>query len=372
VVVAVAMVALFGATLARATITSTGAGGKWTTAATWGGNIVPGSGDRVVIAKGATVTVDSSAAACLSLLIGDGNGTSSTLTFATVGSPKLTVSGNVQVSQSTGNSRVGVITFKKGSTLVAGSLNLGVANNSVFGKIDMIDGGTLKVNGTIAVPGDNVTWIPGSGTVELTANNTLPSTRFTSFNNLTISSGTTVFSGNSTIAGLAIASDAKLGLPYAISSTATTLSLGGFGRENGTWGYTSSGATHINTAYFASTTGMLIVNTDTRSASTVTATGTTTFTYNGAPQGADTAIVTGSTGAKTYSYAGTGGTTYSPSSTTPTAAGTYPVTASVPADANYKSDNIAVVPEPTTCLAGALSLCVLGIGWYRQSRKSAA
>jgi len=34
--------------------------------------------------------------------------------------------------------------------------------------------------------------------------------------------------------------------------------------------------------------------------------------------------------------------------------------------------NWSAVPEPTTCVAGALSLCVLGVGWYRQSRKSAA
>jgi len=36
------------------------------------------------------------------------------------------------------------------------------------------------------------------------------------------------------------------------------------------------------------------------------------------------------------------------------------------------SVDFAAVPEPSTCVAGALSLCVLGIGWYRQSRKSAA
>jgi uncharacterized repeat protein (TIGR01451 family) len=71
--------------------------------------------------------------------------------------------------------------------------------------------------------------------------------------------------------------------------------------------------------------------------STITATGTITYIYNGTPQGPATATVTGSTGAVTYSYSGTGTTTYSASATPPSAAGTYQVIASVAADANFSA-----------------------------------
>jgi hypothetical protein len=74
---------------------------------------------------------------------------------------------------------------------------------------------------------------------------------------------------------------------------------------------------------------------------TVTATGATSFVYSGSPQGPGTSTVTGVSGGiapsglVTYSYAGTGGTTYSASATKPTNVGTYSVTASAATDANY-------------------------------------
>jgi len=52
-----------------------------------------------------------------------------------------------------------------------------------------------------------------------------------------------------------------------------------------------------------------------------------------------TSTVTGSTGAVTYSYSGTGSTSYGPSSTRPSAVGTYQVIASVAADATYTAAN---------------------------------
>ena len=59
-----------------------------------------------------------------------------------------------------------------------------------------------------------------------------------------------------------------------------------------------------------------------------------TYTYNGTPQGPNSASHTGSAGATTYTYVGTGSTTYASSATMPTAAGTYNVTA------NLASDNV--------------------------------
>jgi hypothetical protein len=69
--------------------------------------------------------------------------------------------------------------------------------------------------------------------------------------------------------------------------------------------------------------------------STITVTGLTSFTYDGNPQGPSTSSTTGSTGAVTYVYAGTGGTTYVPSQTKPTVVGNYTVTAGVTNDANF-------------------------------------
>ena len=78
--------------------------------------------------------------------------------------------------------------------------------------------------------------------------------------------------------------------------------------------------------------GNFIIN---KATPTVTVTGTTTFTDDGTPQGPNTVTITPTdTGAVTYSYAGTGGTTYGPSATQPSFAGTFTVTAAVAADSN--------------------------------------
>jgi len=60
------------------------------------------------------------------------------------------------------------------------------------------------------------------------------------------------------------------------------------------------------------------------------------YIYSGSSQGPNS-VTTASSGSVTYSYVGTGGTTYSSSSTAPTGAGTYNVTATVAADANYNA-----------------------------------
>ena len=81
----------------------------------------------------------------------------------------------------------------------------------------------------------------------------------------------------------------------------------------------------------------------TTSPSTITVTGTTSFIYTGTAQGPATATVTGSTGAITYSYSGTGTTTYGPATTIPTNAGSYEVVASVAADANFDAATSATL-----------------------------
>lgn len=78
----------------------------------------------------------------------------------------------------------------------------------------------------------------------------------------------------------------------------------------------------------------------TKATPTVTATGTTAYTYNGSPQGPASATVSPSAaGTATYSYSGTEseGAVYGPSSTRPVNAGTYYMVATVEESANYNA-----------------------------------
>lgn len=104
---------------------------------------------------------------------------------------------------------------------------------------------------------------------------------------------------------------------------------------------------------------------------TVTITGTTSFTYSGSPQGPDTATTGGSTGAVTYSYSGVSGTTYPASATKPTGAGSYTVTATVAADANYSSGSSSAAPFTIAKATATIALGNLTHN-YDGTQKSAA
>jgi hypothetical protein len=78
-----------------------------------------------------------------------------------------------------------------------------------------------------------------------------------------------------------------------------------------------------------------------KASSSISASGITTFTYSGLPQGPSSSTVSGSAGAVTYSYVGVAPTSYSASATKPTNAGSYSVTATVATDTNYLSASSA-------------------------------
>jgi hypothetical protein len=124
-----------------------------------------------------------------------------------------------------------------------------------------------------------------------------------------------VFSGTNLPGGLSVASGGAI--------TGTPTAAGTF--TNATLTATNSAGTNNQTATFTIAKG----------SSTISATGSTSFTYSGIPQGPDTSSATGSSGAVTYSYAGTGGTSYDPSASKPSGAGSYTVTATVAGDSNY-------------------------------------
>ncbi|MBI5934720.1 MAG: hypothetical protein HY867_13525, partial [Chloroflexi bacterium] len=209
-------------------------------------------------------------------------------------------------------------------------------------------GGNLNVSGNWTRNGG--TFTAGTGTVTFNGPGaqTIGGSSATAFNNL-IFSGSGAKSmgpaGTSVAGNLTITSPATASVGNGLNLSVGSLTLGALGTAPGTWGYAvASPPAYANPTYFANTTGYLTVGTDTRGASTVTVTGTTSFNYNGAPQGPDTSTVTGSSGAVTYSYAGTGGTIYGPSSTKPTNAGTYAVTATVAADGYYSAASSSATP----------------------------
>ncbi|MDP4222828.1 MAG: hypothetical protein Q8868_05885, partial [Bacteroidota bacterium] len=171
--------------------------GNWNSTSTWSathggasGASIPTSSDIVYIDNGYTVTVDA-ASACQSIQIGGttsgyGNGT---IVFG--GSFTLTVSGIVTI----GNSAAGT----------TGSINM--------------SSGTLACTGFTVNNGG--TWTYGTGTIQLTANNTLPTSWLTTFYRLTVSAGTTTNNGNITV------NNALSGAGGLTQAANATLNLGG-------------------------------------------------------------------------------------------------------------------------------------------------
>ena len=214
----------------QATFTSNATTGNWTASSSW--NIssgsdadgVPDANDNVEILSGHTITVNTTSGACVSLIVGNNNGTAN-LTFSGTTS-QLTVSGTVNVGNAlSANNKRGVITFISGSTLICNALNL--SQGSATNRLIMSANSLLKT-GSLAIVGGGTTptWTPSTGTVELTASNSLPSSVFTSFNNLTISNGTTTAGVGFSVGGtLSIASGTTLNMStFAMTGASLTTS----------------------------------------------------------------------------------------------------------------------------------------------------
>lgn len=251
-----AAVALVCASTANAATRYSVASGNWSDTNTWsetsGGTVgasVPVTGDAVTIERGYTVTVDVTDAACTSVQLGSSAaGNTGTLTFSGV-NPALTVSGAVSLGAGGAAARTGTIAFTSGSTLTAGSLALGsTGTTKAPGIITMTAGGTLSVAGTITVNTvTGNTWTPGAGTVEKTGTSTLPATIFTTFNNLTINSGTTTMGRDLTISGnLDVQAGGFTVGAFTIIVTGTTTVSGTLSITSATGTKTFSGDVSIN------------------------------------------------------------------------------------------------------------------------------
>ena len=262
------LLALVGAHKVSAATYFSAASGNWSANSTWGtgssGQGAPAgppvAGDTANI-RPSTVTVSANAA-CTTLTVGSGSSASvQKLTFN--GAYTLTVSGNMKISSS--SSRPGNLTMgNSGATVaVGGSFTIwGEISNPTKTVLDMSAGGTLKA-ASLVVAGSstaNIVYTPG-GTVELTADNTLPTSVLTSFNNLTLSGGTKTTTLGAAIAisgDLKFASTSEKMNLGTYASTANTLWINGVQQAAGVWGPTGSGAEHESDSFTGSTGRMTV------------------------------------------------------------------------------------------------------------------
>lgn len=158
----------------------------------------PTSTTDIIVKNSATLTVDISNADCRSVTLGHPSGGKGTLLFSDAS--LLTVSG--------------LLTF---------------ASTTETQQLDMSAGGKLICQG---FTGTSINFVPGTGTVELSANNTLPVSGITTFNHLIIGSGTTTLGRDLTVSGnLTINAGATLD----VSSSNRSISLAGNWTNNGTF-----------------------------------------------------------------------------------------------------------------------------------------
>lgn len=197
----IVLILLLGKSSLGATKTSTQSG-NWSSSATWGGSAAPVAGDDVILDGGFTVTVDVPNAVCSSMQIGGSVLGAGTGTLTLTSGTRLTVSGIVNI----------------------GPIN----SNSTAGSLNMTNGGTLTCDGIFV--GRLGTWSEGTGTIELTATNTIPTDNKVIFNNLTLSGGTTTLPGNLDVKG-----NILINTSATLNGGANTLSVSGEWTNNGTF-----------------------------------------------------------------------------------------------------------------------------------------
>jgi len=258
--------------------------GNWNNTATWGGSSVPGSADSVTINAGIAVTVPSGyAAQCTTINFTTSSGASSinladssaslaasgAVTIQRNGSAASTINvgagtfsaASVALSATTGTTRLSQILISTGTVTVSGNItSTGVASKIVFS-----NSGTLNAGGTF-LSGTTGTFTASTGTVNY--NGSAQAVGAYTYNNLIFSgSGAkSMATGTSVTGNLSIAptGSATASVGAGLNLSVGTLTLGGVGRLNGTWGSTTAiSAANQNNTYFAATTGYLSVTTDT-------------------------------------------------------------------------------------------------------------
>jgi hypothetical protein len=226
-----------------ASFTSSGSGGNWSNAATWGGAGVPGSSDNVTIAHGTTVTVNGNYS-CNNLTIGDATSSAATLTVSSTNT--LTINGACSINPnnlsstytlnaSSGTVNIagtfswstsgtdlveagtGTLTFTPAITIAssnqsikltgAGNINFNSSFTDNYNKLTPYSGGVIKFAGNYTVSTTAAIWTAGTatftGTGSITANSSLTLNNFqtlaSAYTTLASASGTVVISGSITL-----------------------------------------------------------------------------------------------------------------------------------------------------------------------------
>jgi len=226
-----------------AIITGSGAGGQ------------PSSADNIIVTRGATLTVDVANGQAASIQLGLDSG-------------------------APGQRGNGTLLFNAGSQVtVAGIVTLGdnTSGGARQGSIDMSSGGRLVLAGfAVNVLG---AWTPGTGTVELTATNTLPSTAgIGTFNNLVITAGTTTLGQNTTVSGNIVVNGTLAGTnTVTLNGTNTSIDGTGSVTASGTWSISTGAKSIPSTANLSFSAATFAIS----GAITVTNNGTITTTAAG-------------------------------------------------------------------------------------------
>ncbi|MCX6237610.1 MAG: hypothetical protein NTY07_08655 [Bacteroidia bacterium] len=147
---------------------------------------------------------------------------------------------------------------------IGGSVILGSGTGFTVGTFTHNVGGNWTNNGG--------TFTAGSSTINFNGTaQTIGGSSSTTFNNLTFSNSGTKTLGIATNANgnLSVVSGITVNLGT-FTSSANTMTLGGAGVINGSWGNTSSSSTYKNDTYFAATTGIINISSSSCTAPTIT------------------------------------------------------------------------------------------------------
>lgn len=240
-------------------ISSTAAGGIWSSAATWTGNIVPGSSDNVLVASGATVTI-SGTVNVLSTTIAAGG--KLTLGAATTLNGNIicngTISGSSYVLTTNGNLTVSGTSAQLGFSSSSGKVaqtaarTFTLSNGATF---EHYATGTTPLNTVISTSGGSWTWV-----VDNSANNTT-----ISFKNSSSTTVITALPNSQSYGNLTIKSPTnspasdwtnKLGASLSILGNFTILNTTAKNMGFNLSGYTISGNNSTSTFNFSDTSSV--------------------------------------------------------------------------------------------------------------------
>jgi hypothetical protein len=255
----------------------------WNTSTNWSAG-VPDAVDAVTIPNVTNKpTISVVGAVCASLVINNTGGSINVLSISSPGT--LVVTGAITIIN-TGNSGTIQTTIAVGTgTLTAAAITMNNTDHDNRDCILSLSTGIINISGNITMNGPtnrNKVAFTGAGILNIGGNMTggdlTPSTGSVNYNfagvqnvgvyiynNLILSgSGTKTFGATISIGrNLSIASGVFANLNTSLLHAAGTLTLGGMTTPLGTWGGTTSGATNINSTYFATAAGILTVGTPT-------------------------------------------------------------------------------------------------------------